>query len=55
VSCNLQAQLDATEKTVIQQALTESSSIRQAAKILGVSHATLLRHMQKYNLKSNSV
>lgn len=55
VSSNLQAQLDNTEKTLIQQALLKSPSIRQAAKILGISHATLLRRMQKYDLKSKSV
>ncbi|HVJ49817.1 sigma-54 interaction domain-containing protein [Desulfitobacterium sp.] len=54
-SSTLQAQLDTTEKAAIQQALQKSPSIRQAAKILGISHATLLRHMQKFGLKLKSV
>lgn len=49
---NLQVLLDATEKKAIQQALHKSPSIRQAAKSLGIGHATLLRRMQKYSLKS---
>lgn len=48
---NLQAQLDATEEKAIRQALQRSPSIRQAAKSLGIGHATLLRRMQKYGLK----
>ncbi|MGC7871078.1 sigma-54 interaction domain-containing protein [Desulfosporosinus sp. SYSU MS00001] len=50
-SGNLQSKLEATEKIIIKEALETSSSIRSAAKFLEISHATLLRRMQKYDLK----
>lgn len=50
----LQAQLDVAERVAISNALQGSTSIRQAAKMLGISHATLLRHMQTLGIKMGS-
>lgn len=47
---SLQAQLDDTERKAILQALQKEASIRKAAKYLQISHATLLRKMQKHGL-----
>ncbi|KLU61992.1 Nif-specific regulatory protein [Peptococcaceae bacterium CEB3] len=47
----LRTQLDTTEATAIRQALQESQGVRQAARLLGISHTTLLRRMQKYGLR----
>lgn len=42
--------LSKVEKNVIKQALSKYKSIRKAAKALGISHPTLLRKMEKYQL-----
>ncbi|GAX90062.1 sigma-54 interaction domain-containing protein [Effusibacillus lacus] len=51
---SLQAQIDETERRVIQQALQKQGSVRKAAKMLQISHATLLRKMQKHGIGSES-
>jgi transcriptional regulator with PAS, ATPase and Fis domain len=42
------------ERELIQQALSECKSIRKAASKLGVSHVTLLRKMERLNLRSRN-
>jgi two-component system, NtrC family, response regulator AtoC len=42
--------VDSAEKKAIEAALSSESSIRKAAKLLGVSNATLLRKMKKFGL-----
>lgn len=46
----LKETIEEVEKEIIQRALQENSSIRKAAKVLEVSHATLLRKMERYNI-----
>lgn len=41
------------EINLINEALSNCKSIRQAAKFLGISHSTLIKKMQKYKIKSN--
>jgi transcriptional regulator with PAS, ATPase and Fis domain len=48
---SLQQQLDAVELQILKQALQEADSIRKAANSLQISHATLLRKMQKHEIK----
>lgn len=48
---SLSNQLDKYEKDIISNALASSSSIRGAARILGISNATLLRRIEKYHLE----
>lgn len=43
--------LGAYEKEILKNALAHSESIRKAAKILGISNATLLRRIKLYNLE----
>lgn len=47
---SLHAHIEVTERKVIMEALKAEASIRQAAKRLEISHATLLRKMQKYGI-----
>lgn len=47
---SLHAQIEITERKVIMEALKVETSIRQAAKRLEISHATLLRKMQGYGI-----
>ncbi|MGE7918143.1 sigma-54 interaction domain-containing protein [Viridibacillus sp. NPDC093762] len=42
--------VEITEKNEIMKALQACSSIRKAAKVLGISHTTLLRKMNQYNI-----
>lgn len=39
------------EKLVIDYTLQEEKSLRKAAKVLGVSHTTVLNKAKKYNLQ----
>lgn len=52
-SGSLKEQITAFEKQMIKQALSEHSSIRQAAKSLGCDQSTLVRKIQKYQLTRN--
>lgn len=47
---SLHAHIETIERKVIIDALSVESSIRQAAKRLEISHATLLRKMQRYGI-----
>lgn len=47
----LKEMVEETEKRAILDALGSYSSIRKAAKALGISHATLINKMKKYNVK----
>lgn len=47
---SLKEAVEEAEKAVIEKALSEHSSIRKAAKALNVSHATLLRKINRYNM-----
>lgn len=47
---SLHAHIEVTERKVIREALKDKVSIRQAAKRLDISHATLLRKMQRYGI-----
>ncbi|MGE7024124.1 sigma-54 interaction domain-containing protein [Solibacillus cecembensis] len=49
-SGTLKEQVEAFEKLMIKQALSEHTSIRQAAKTLGCNQSTLVRKIQKYQL-----
>ena len=49
---SLQDRLDQLEKTIILEALQSEVSIRKAAKLLDISHATLLRKMKKYKIQA---
>lgn len=40
-----------TEKKAIEEALSKCGTIRKAAKTLGVSHATVINKIKKYNIK----
>lgn len=42
------------EKSLLTEAVGRSTSIRQAAKSLGVDHSTMLRKLNKYNMSVNS-
>lgn len=44
--------VEEAERNAIQAALKECKSIRQSAKLLDISNATILRKMKKYNLKT---
>lgn len=46
----LQEQLDVLERQILTQALQQAGSVRKAAKALQISHATLLRKMQKHGI-----
>lgn len=48
---SLHSVVEEAEREAIAQALAQCTSIRQTAKLLGVSHPTLLRKMDKYELK----
>lgn len=48
---SLHSVVEEAEREAIAQALAQCTSIRQAAKLLSVSHPTLLRKMDKYELK----
>ncbi|WP_019123385.1 sigma-54 interaction domain-containing protein [Brevibacillus massiliensis] len=50
-SAGLRQQLDQFEKQVIEEALKQSKSIRQAAAMLRLPHATLLRRMEKLGIE----
>ncbi len=41
---------DELEKRLIQKALAQTKNTREAAKLLGVTHSTVVRKAQKYNL-----
>lgn len=43
--------IECYEKEVILNALTKNKSIRKTAKILGVSHTTIINKVNKYNIK----
>ncbi|MCL6454945.1 MAG: sigma 54-interacting transcriptional regulator [Alicyclobacillus sp.] len=47
---SLQQRLDAYERRLLEEALHEATSIRNAAKRLNVSHSTLVRKLKKYRL-----
>jgi transcriptional regulator with PAS, ATPase and Fis domain len=49
---SLQNEKDMLERDLIQQALTECNSIRKAALKLGISHVTLLRKIERLNMRS---
>ncbi len=49
-SGTLKEQVEAFEKLMIKQALSEHTSIRQAANTLGCNQSTLVRKIQKYQL-----
>lgn len=49
---SLQDRLDRFEKAIILEALQKEASIRKAAKLLDISHATLLRKMHKYEVQA---
>jgi len=51
---SLHAHIEVTERKVIMEALKAEASIRQAAKRLEISHATLLRKMQKYGITQDT-
>lgn len=51
-SRNLKQLVGEYEKTIIQKAVGESKSIRKAAKVLGVSHATIINKMKRYSVES---
>jgi PAS domain S-box-containing protein len=44
---------DQLEKHLIQKALIQTNNIREAAKLLGVAHSTVVRKAQKFGLKIN--
>lgn len=48
---SLSSLLEETEKKAIMDALSHEKSIRKAAKRLDISHATLLRKLQKFGLQ----
>lgn len=48
---SLQDQLDAVELQILKKALQQAESVRKAANRLQISHATLLRKMQKHGIK----
>lgn len=50
ISGTLKEQVAAFEKRAIQKALSQHTSIRQAAKALGCDQSTLVRKIQKYQL-----
>ncbi|MBU4606065.1 MAG: AAA family ATPase, partial [Proteobacteria bacterium] len=41
---------DELEKQLIQRALAQTKNTREAAKLLGVTHSTVVRKAQKYDL-----
>lgn len=47
----LSEMVEATEKSVILKTLKKYKTIRKSAKILGVSHTTLVNKIKKYNIK----
>lgn len=47
---SLKETVEEVEKAMIKRALNENTSIRKAAKILEVSHATLLRKIERYKI-----
>jgi two-component system, NtrC family, response regulator AtoC len=50
----LQEHLDETEERVIRRAISKNKTIRDTALLLGISHTTLLRKLQKYGISSKS-
>jgi transcriptional regulator with PAS, ATPase and Fis domain len=50
---SLQNEKDTLERELIQQSLLECSSIRKAAIKLGISHVTLLRKMEKLDMRND--
>jgi two-component system response regulator AtoC len=48
---SLRSRLQAYEKQLIQEALDQAKSVRQAAGILEIPHSTLLRRMEKLGIK----
>lgn len=44
---------DQLEKQLIQKALAQTNNIREAAKLLGVAHSTVVRKAQKFGLQIN--
>jgi transcriptional regulator with PAS, ATPase and Fis domain len=51
---SLQDEKDMLEREMIQRALSECKSIRKAATRLGISHVTLLRKLDKLNMRPNA-
>jgi len=49
----LQREKDMLERELIEKALSEHTSIRKAATKLGISHVTLLRKIEKLNVRPN--
>lgn len=49
----LREAVDQLERQLLQRALKEKGSLRQAAKLLGVDHATLVRKAQRLNLAAD--
>lgn len=47
----LKEELDIKEKEILIKVLKECNSYRQAAKILGVSHTTIMNKIKKFNIK----
>lgn len=44
---------DQLEKQLIEKALSQTNNIREAAKLLGVAHSTVVRKAQKFGLRIN--
>ncbi|MBE3579708.1 MAG: sigma 54-interacting transcriptional regulator [Caldanaerobacter subterraneus] len=51
---NLKEAVEEAEKRAILDALSKSKSIREAAKLLGVTHATVLNKMRRYGIKKET-
>lgn len=50
-AANLKDAIAQYEKQIIEQALTQSPSIRRSAKILGISHTALLNKIKKHHIQ----
>ncbi|HCU70101.1 MAG TPA: Fis family transcriptional regulator, partial [Desulfomicrobium sp.] len=47
----LKTQLDRLEKDILESALKRARSVRQAAKVLGLSHTAMLNKIRKHALR----
>ncbi|MED1466919.1 sigma-54 interaction domain-containing protein [Bacillus salipaludis] len=47
-SSNLKSRLEQLEKRIINEAIANNSSLRQAAKSLGIDHSTLVKKLQRW-------
>jgi PAS domain S-box-containing protein len=48
---NLKSKLEQLEKRIVKEAIANHSSLRQAAKSLGIDHTTLIKKLQRWNNK----